>query len=89
MSAAKNRLNRQPAERVATWSLDRIKPYERNARTHSEHQIELLSNLMTRYGVDQPIVVDENGVILKGHGRRLAALKAGFKTYPVVVMRGL
>ena len=44
---------------------------------------------MLKHGIDQPIVVDEDGVIIKGHGRRLAALDAGFDEFPVVVHRGL
>lgn len=79
----------QPAEQVESQALAAILPYPQNARTHTDQQIELLANLMLRYGVDQPIVVDEAGVILKGHGRRLAAIKAGFETFPVVVQRGL
>ncbi len=82
-------LKAQPAERVENRALARIVPYPQNPRTHSEAQIDLLANLMQRYGVDQPIVVDERGVILKGHGRRLAALQAGFASFPVVVQRGL
>jgi len=66
-----------------------IVPYERNPRTHPEKQIELLAQLMMKYGFDQPIVVDEKGIILKGHGRRLAAIQAGFKKVPVVYLRGL
>src|SRR3974390_769428 len=66
-----------------------IVPYDRNPRTHSPEQIALLASLMTKYGIDQPIVVDEEGVILKGHGRRLAAMGAGFKAFPVVVHHGL
>jgi DNA modification methylase len=79
----------QPAERVENRPLTAIVPYPQNARTHTDEQIDLLANLMLRYGVDQPIVVDEAGVILKGHGRRLAAIKAGFETFPVVVQHGL
>lgn len=78
-----------PASEVESWSLDKIKPYDRNPRQHPQAQIDLLASLMGRYGVDQPIVVDEHGVILKGHGRRLAAIKAGFTDFPVVVHKGL
>ena len=78
-----------PAQVVETWNLDRIKPYERNAREHPAAQIELLARLMSKHGVDQPIVVDEGGVILKGHGRLLAAVKAGFTEFPVVIHHGL
>lgn len=71
------------------WPLDQIKPYENNPRTHPDSQITFLATLLRKYGVDQPIVIDEHGVILKGHGRRLAALQAGFKDFPVVVHKGL
>jgi ParB-like chromosome segregation protein Spo0J len=83
------RPRRQPASRVEDRLLTKIIPYDRNPRTHSPEQISLLANLMRKYGVDQPIVVDEKGVILKGHGRRLAAIRAGLISYPVVVQRGL
>lgn len=89
-SAAKKKPSQSwPASTPENWPLDKIKPYERNPRTHPEAQIKLLASLMKKWGVDQPIVVDESGVILKGHGRRLAAIEAGFKEFPVVVHRGL
>jgi len=78
-----------PALQPEPWKLGRIKPYASNPRTHPDSQIELLAGLMKRYGIDQPIVVDEDGIILKGHGRLLAAYKAGFQEFPVVVHLGL
>ncbi len=71
------------------WPLAKIVPHPRNARTHPPAQVTLLAALLKRWGADQPIVVDEDGVILKGHGRRLAALEAGMKTFPVVQRFGL
>jgi DNA modification methylase len=71
------------------WPLEKIKPYPTNPRTHPPEQITLLATLMQKYGVDQPIVVDEKGVILKGHGRRMAAIEAGFDHFPVVIHHGL
>lgn len=71
------------------WPLEQIKPYPNNTRTHPDRQIELLASLLKKYGPDQPIVVDESGIILKGHGRRLAAFKAGQKDFPVVQRFGL
>lgn len=64
-------------------------PYERNARTHPEAQIQLLAQLFKKYGPDQDIVVDEERVILKGHGRRLAAIAAGMKHFPFTQRVGL
>jgi hypothetical protein len=80
---------KHPASRVEVWPLSRIEPYPNNPRTHPPAQVALLAELIKRRGVDQPIVVDEDGVILKGHGRRMAAMLAGLDDFPVVVRRGL
>lgn len=66
-------------------SIDSIKPFENNAKIHSEDQIEKLSYSIKKYGWTQPIVVDKNMVIIVGHGRREAAIKLGFKQVPVIV----
>lgn len=71
------------------WPLDKIREYSHNPRTHPPAQIELLAELFKKYGPDQDIVVDEKGIIIKGHGRKLAAIKAGRKTYPVTQWTGL
>lgn len=71
------------------WPIAKITPYEHNPRTHPAAQITLLAELIKKWGPDQDIVVDENGIILKGHGRRLAALEAGLKVYPVRQRFGL
>jgi hypothetical protein len=86
-AAAKRR--QEPAETVKVWPLDEIIEYAQNPRTHPAAQIELLAQLMKEHGVDQPIVVDEHGVIIKGHGRLMAAKLAGFESFPVVIKRGL
>ena len=78
-----------PAIKPEVWSISKIIPYPNNPRSHPPAQITLLAELMKKRGVDQPIVVDDAGVILKGHGRRLAAIAAGFEEFPVVVHRGL
>lgn len=79
----------EPASKPQVWPLAKIIPYPNNPRTHPDQQVELLATLMQKHGVDQPIVVDEDGFILKGHGRRMAAVKAGFEEFPVVIHRGL
>lgn len=77
-----------PATHVEMRKLDRIIPYDNNPRTHPPAQIELLAADMKVNGVTMPILVDEDGVIIAGHGRRLAAEKNGYREYPVVVARG-
>lgn len=71
------------------WHLDRIVPYDRNPKKHPETQIEKLARHIAEVGWDQPIVVDETGVILKGHGRHLAAKMLSLKEAPVIIKTGL
>jgi DNA modification methylase len=74
---------------VSDWPIEKIIPYPNNPRTHPADQVSLLAKLISKHGVDQPIVVDEEGFILKGHGRRMAAVEAGLKSFPVVQHLGL
>lgn len=71
------------------WPLDKIKEYPHNPKNHPPAQIDLLMVLLEKYGSDQDIVVDEKGEILKGHGRKMAARKLKWKTYPVTQRFGL
>ncbi|TDW20426.1 ParB-like nuclease family protein [Rhizobium azibense] len=66
-----------------------LKPYENNAKKHSEEQIEKLSSLIGKYGWTSPIVVDKDLVIIAGHGRRLAALNIGLEKVPVIIREDL
>lgn len=78
-----------PAMSPRAWAIDRIIPYPDNPKTHPPAQVRKLAELFQQFGIDQPIVVDEGGVILKGHGRRLAAIEAGMSEFPVVQHLGL
>lgn len=49
-----------------------ITPYEKNAKKHPKKQIEQVANSIKEFGMNQPIVVDKNGVIIVGHGRYAA-----------------
>jgi DNA modification methylase len=66
-------------------------PYEDNPRTHPPEQITQLTTLIKRYGFHEShaIAVDEDGVILWGHGRQEAAIAAGLDSVPVEVIPGL
>lgn len=74
---------------VELTEVDKIIPYEKNAKKHSEAQIEVLAGLIRKNGWTQPIVVDSDGEIIAGHGRRLAAVKLGLKKVPVIWRRDL
>lgn len=69
--------------------LKRFKPYPLNARSHPAAEIALLADLIRKHGSDQPIVVDENWIIIKGHGRLQAAAAAGLLDFPFVQRFGL
>nr|WP_242042081.1 ParB/Srx family N-terminal domain-containing protein [Leptolyngbya sp. FACHB-541] len=64
--------------------IDQITPYIHNNKQHPQSQIDKLASCIIEYGFDVPIVVDEDNVILKGHGRRMAALKLGLTEVPVI-----
>ena len=63
-------------------------PYARNARTHSEEQVGQIAASMREWGWTNPVLVDEQGTIIAGHGRIQAAQKLGITEAPVMVTRG-
>lgn len=75
--------------RLELWDVQNIVPYPSNAKRHSEDQVSKLAKSIADHGWTQPIAVDETGTILAGHGRRLAALKLGLETVPVMIREGL
>ena len=74
------------AKRIELWPLDRLKPYSRNARTHSPEQVAQIAASIVEFGFTNPILVDSNDGIIAGHGRLTAAQDLGLKTVPVVVL---
>ena len=52
------------AERIELWPIDRLRPYERNPRTHSEGQVDQIAASMVEFGWTNPILVDKNAGIL-------------------------
>src|SRR3954463_16592559 len=77
-----------PADRVERWSLDRLVPYARNARTHSDAQVAQIAASVREWGWTVPVLVDETGMLIAGHGRVLAARKLGIPEVPVMVATG-
>jgi ParB-like chromosome segregation protein Spo0J len=74
------------AKRLEMWSVERLVPYERNARTHSPHQIAQIKASIQEFGFTAPILVDGDDGILAGHGRLAAAKDLGMAEVPVVVL---
>ena len=52
--------------------IDKLKPYENNARTHSEKQVEKIANSIQEFGFINPVLIDSDYGIIAGHGRLLS-----------------
>jgi DNA modification methylase len=77
-----------PADRVERRAVADLVPYARNARTHSDFQVGEIAASIREWGWTVPVLVDEAGGIIAGHGRVLAARKLGIETVPVMVAAG-
>ena len=74
------------ARRIELWPLGRLKPYVKNARTHSEAQVAKIASSIVEYGFISPLLVSGEGDIMAGHGRLAAAQKLALDVVPVVVL---
>ncbi len=77
-----------PADAVERRSIDSLIPYAKNSRTHSDEQVAQIAASMKEWGWTNPILIDETGSIIAGHGRVLAARKLGYTEAPVMVAEG-
>src|SRR6267143_16462 len=71
-----------PAERIELWPIERLIRYENNARLHSEADLDKLAAAIRKWGWTNPVLVDEEGNLLAGHGRVAAAPRAGATSIP-------
>jgi DNA modification methylase len=69
--------------------IDKLKPFDKNPRTHSKEQIAQIANSIRKFGWVNPILVDENFEIIAGHGRILAGKELGYETVPVAQLSHL
>lgn len=67
-------------------ALDKLIPYEFNNKIHHEQQVDLLANIMGKFGYIDEIVVDKNNIIIAGHGRLESIKKMGYDSVEVKVM---
>lgn len=81
-------MSKNPADKVAKWGIDKLIPYARNSRTHSEAQIAQIAASIKEWGFTSAVLVDPDGGIIAGHGRVMAARKLGMKEVPVMVAEG-
>src|SRR6202167_192024 len=74
------------AQRIERWLIDKLIPWARNPRTHSDAQVAQIAASIAEFGFNNPILVDTNSGIIAGHGRLMAARKLGLKEVPVIVV---
>ena len=77
-----------PAQSSELWPIEKIIPYARNSRTHSDEQVAQIAASIREWGWTNPILVDEDGGLIAGHGRLLAARKLGLTQIPTMVAKG-
>lgn len=73
-----------PETKIEYLRLEHIKPYERNAKKHPKKHIDQIAASIHEFGFLVPVVIDQNGELVAGHGRHLAAQKLGLETIPAV-----
>jgi ParB-like chromosome segregation protein Spo0J len=77
-----------PADRVERRQVAQLIPAARNARTHSEEHVAQIAASIKEFGWTVPVLCDEGGALIAGHGRVLAAQKLGLVDIPVITARG-
>jgi ParB-like chromosome segregation protein Spo0J len=77
-----------PADKVQRRPVAELVPYARNARLHSDAQVAQIAASIGEWGWTMPVLLDEAGGIIAGHGRVLAAKKLGIDAVPCMVARG-
>ena len=77
-----------PADKVEQWPIEKLVPYAKNSRTHSEEQVAQIAASIKEWGFTTAVLVDESGSIIAGHGRVMAARKLGLASLPVMVAAG-
>ncbi|HBO6010693.1 TPA: site-specific DNA-methyltransferase [Pseudomonas aeruginosa] len=74
------------ADKIEQWPTAKLRPYARNARTHSDEQVAQIAASIAEFGFTNPILAGSDGIIVAGHGRLAAAQKLGLTIVPVVVL---
>lgn len=77
-----------PADQVVRRPIAELIPYARNARTHSPAQVDQIAASIREWGWTNPVLIDEAGTIIAGHGRVMAAQKLKITDVPCIVATG-
>ena len=69
---------------IETWPIARLRPYARNAKMHGDDQVAKIAASMAKFGWTVPCMVADDGELIAGHGRVLAATMLGLTEVPVI-----
>jgi DNA modification methylase len=72
------------AKQIKWEAVDKLIPYAKNARTHSDEQVAQIAGSIKEFGFNNPVLVDKDNSVIAGHGRLMAARKLGMDKVPVV-----
>jgi DNA modification methylase len=73
-----------PADKVERWAIEKLVPYARNSRTHSDAQVAQIAASIKEFGFTNPVLIDGGGGIIAGHGRVMAARSMKIDTVPCI-----
>ena len=76
-------------EELQEVAIEKLRPYERNARIHSKEQIEKLAKSISEFGFVNPVLIDSEFNVIAGHGRIEAAKLLGLRTVPCAYVKGM
>lgn len=79
----------RPHVQITERPVAELRPYARNARTHSKKQIRQIAASIERFGFTNPVLVSDDGEIIAGHGRVEAAKLIGLATVPTLALSHL
>lgn len=70
-------------------NIDDLIPYLNNSRTHSDEQVTQIASSIKEFGFTNPVLIDEQGGVIAGHGRIMAGKKLGLEKVPTITLAGL
>jgi DNA modification methylase len=70
-------------------NIEELIPYVNNTRTHSEEQVQQIASSIKEFGFTNPVLIDEQGGLIAGHGRIMGAKKLNMQEVPTITLSGL
>ena len=74
----------QGAHQIEKIGIEKLIPYAKNSRTHSDEQVAQIAASIKEFGFNNPVLIGEDDVIIAGHGRVMAARKIGLMEVPCI-----